>query len=193
MDGVLITGTAVSEWDRLVAQHPGRNIAMTTNALAAPTGSPLAVHGAADHGGGRCCADLRRRLGGGGPDPRPVHRRAAGGLRLTGLATMDVTVARPAQLEVLTGVRRGLMLWGAATWRAGAARDRRRAPRARGLPLWRAKPSLHRGGECIAARAFAESDRRGRRYPPPLAATTTPSPSRRGGGLPHPPGHRHGA
>jgi hypothetical protein len=35
----------------------------------------------------------------------PFTDAQSGGLRLTGLATMDVTVARPAQLEVLTGVR----------------------------------------------------------------------------------------
>ena len=42
MDGVLITSTAVSEWDRMLANIPAGNIAMNTNALAAPTGTPLA-------------------------------------------------------------------------------------------------------------------------------------------------------
>ena len=35
----------------------------------------------------------------------PFTDAQSGGLRITGLATMDVTVARPAQLEVLTGLR----------------------------------------------------------------------------------------
>jgi hypothetical protein len=35
----------------------------------------------------------------------PYTDAQAGGLRITALATIDVTVARPAQLEVLTGVR----------------------------------------------------------------------------------------
>ena len=43
LDGDLITGTAVSEWDRMTSQIPAANIAMTPNALAAPAGAPLAV------------------------------------------------------------------------------------------------------------------------------------------------------
>jgi hypothetical protein len=35
----------------------------------------------------------------------PYSDAASGGLRLTALATMDVTVGRPAQLEILTGVQ----------------------------------------------------------------------------------------
>jgi hypothetical protein len=34
----------------------------------------------------------------------PYSDAASGGVRLTGLVTMDVTVSRTAQLEVLTGV-----------------------------------------------------------------------------------------
>ena len=35
----------------------------------------------------------------------PYSDAASGGLRLTGLVTADVTVARPAQLQILTGVQ----------------------------------------------------------------------------------------
>lgn len=42
LDGVLIPNTAVSEWDRLTRQIPAGNIAMTSNALAAPAGTPKA-------------------------------------------------------------------------------------------------------------------------------------------------------
>jgi hypothetical protein len=35
----------------------------------------------------------------------PYSDAASGGVRLTGLVTMDVTVSRTAQLEVLTGVQ----------------------------------------------------------------------------------------
>jgi HK97 family phage major capsid protein len=105
MDGVLITSTAVSEWDRMLANIPAGNIAMNTNALAAPTGSPLA-----------CTALLTTATGGVAPTfigawgavdiiRDPFSDAQSGGLRLTALATMDVTVARGAQLEVLTGVR----------------------------------------------------------------------------------------
>jgi hypothetical protein len=34
----------------------------------------------------------------------PFSDAASGGLRLTALATMDITVARPVQLRVLTGL-----------------------------------------------------------------------------------------
>lgn len=105
MDGVLITSTAVSEWDRMLANIPAGNIAMNTNALAAPTGVPLA-----------CTALLTTATGGVAPIyvgawgavdliRDPYSDAQSGGLRLTALATMDVTVARGAQLEVLTGVR----------------------------------------------------------------------------------------
>ena len=105
MDGVLITSTAVSEWDRMLANIPAGNIAMNTNALAAPTGSPLA-----------CSALLTTSTGGVAPIfvgawgavdliRDPFSDAQSGGLRLTALATLDVTVARGAQLEVLTGVR----------------------------------------------------------------------------------------
>jgi HK97 family phage major capsid protein len=105
MDGVLLTNTAVSEWDRMVANIPASNIVMTTNALAAPAGSPLA-----------CTALLTTAAGGVAPIfvgtwgavdliRDPYTDAQAGGLRLTALTTADVTVARGAQLEILTGVR----------------------------------------------------------------------------------------
>lgn len=105
MDGTLITSTAVSEWDRLLSNIPAGNIAMTTNALAAPTGSPLA-----------CTALLTTNAGGIAPAfvgtwgavdliRDPYSDAASGGLRLTALTTIDVTVARGLQSEVLTGVQ----------------------------------------------------------------------------------------
>jgi HK97 family phage major capsid protein len=103
MDDQLISGTAVSEWDRLV-----KNISspvMSSNALAAPTGTPKASK-----------ALLTTTVGGVAPIfvgtwgaidlIRDVYSDAAsGGLRLTALATMDVTVSRAEQLQILTGVQ----------------------------------------------------------------------------------------
>ena len=105
MDASLISGTAVSEWDRLLKSIPAGNIAMSTNALAAPTGSPLA-----------CTALLTTTAGGVAPAfvgawgavdmiRDPFTDAQSGGLRITALATIDVTVARGAQSEILTGVR----------------------------------------------------------------------------------------
>lgn len=106
MDDALIDGTAVSEWDRLVKNIPAGNIAMSVNALGAPNGSPDV---------GNTSALLTVTAGGvapifagvwGGVDliRDPYSDAQSGGLRLTGLLTADVTVARPAQLEVLSNV-----------------------------------------------------------------------------------------
>jgi HK97 family phage major capsid protein len=106
MDGVVWdAGSGMTEWDRLVSNIPAGNIAMSPNALAAPTGSPLA-----------CSAVLTTAAGGVAPIfvgvwgaidliRDPYSDAASGGLRLTALATMDLTVARPAQIEILTGLR----------------------------------------------------------------------------------------
>lgn len=106
MDDTLITSTAVSEWDRMLSNIPAGNIAMTTNALAAPIGGPPVA----------CTALLTTNAGGVAPIfvgawgavdvIRDVYTDAqSGGLRLTALATLDVTVARPSQLEILTGIQ----------------------------------------------------------------------------------------
>lgn len=103
MDDTLIDMTAVSEWDRLTKNI--RNPVMSSNALAAPTGGPPTASKAL----------LTTTVGGvppifvatwGAVDliRDPYSDAASGGLRLTALATMDVTVSRPAQLEILTGI-----------------------------------------------------------------------------------------
>ncbi|WP_159727175.1 phage major capsid protein [Methylosinus sp. Ce-a6] len=98
MDGTLITNTAVSEMDRLLKSIPASNVVMSSNALAAPTGAPLAS-----------TALLTTNIGGVPPIyvgawgaidliRDPYSDAASGGLRLTALATLDCTVSRPAQL-----------------------------------------------------------------------------------------------
>ncbi|WP_238368896.1 phage major capsid protein [Heliomarina baculiformis] len=107
LDDNVLSGTAFSEWDRLVKNIPASNIAMTNNALAEPVGDPLA-----------CSALLTTSAGGVAPIyvgnwgaidmiRDPYSDAQSGGLRITALATMDVTVARPAQLELLTGLELG--------------------------------------------------------------------------------------
>lgn len=102
MDGALITSTAVSEWDRMLANIPAGNIAMSSNALAAPAANNTTALLTTNAGGVAPifvgvwgAVDLIRD---------PFSDAASGGLRLTALTTADVTVARGAQLEVLTGV-----------------------------------------------------------------------------------------
>ena len=98
MDDDLISGTSVSEWDRLTARV--KNVIMTSNALDAPDGSNL------------CDALLTTSTGGVPPFfvgtwgaidliRDPYTKAKSGGLVLTALTTMDVTVSRAAQSEVL--------------------------------------------------------------------------------------------
>ncbi|ARN80926.1 phage major capsid protein [Methylocystis bryophila] len=105
MDGTLLTNTGVSEWDRMVNNIGLENIVGSSNALATPTGAPLA-----------CTALLATNVGGVPPIfvgawgsidmiRDPYSDATSGGLRLTALATLDVTVSRPAQLQILTGVQ----------------------------------------------------------------------------------------
>jgi hypothetical protein len=105
LDSNLIASTAVSEWDRVLKNIPLQNIVGSSNALAAPTGSPLASK-----------ALLTTTVGGVPPIfvglwgaidmiRDPYSDAASGGLRLTALATMDVTVSRPAQLQIITGIQ----------------------------------------------------------------------------------------
>jgi len=104
MDSQLVTSTAVSEYDRLIKNVPASNICLTSNALATPTGSPAA-----------CNSLLTTSVGGVSPlfiglwgsvdlIRDPYSDAASGGLRVTALSTVDVTVARPAQLQLVTGL-----------------------------------------------------------------------------------------
>lgn len=99
------SGAPMWEYDRLIAAMGAGNITLSTNGLAAPTGSPAAAKAlltTATNGvapiyvGAWGAVDLIRD---------PYSDAASGGLRLTALATMDVTVARAAQLQVLTGLQ----------------------------------------------------------------------------------------
>jgi HK97 family phage major capsid protein len=103
MDGVLITGTAVSEWDRLIKNIPSP--VMSTNTLAAPTGGPPTTSKALLTTSAGGVAPIFVGLWGAVDMIRdPYSDATSGGLRLTGLVTADVTIARPAQLEILTGL-----------------------------------------------------------------------------------------
>ena len=102
MDGELITGTAVSEWDRLTRNLT--SITMTANALAAPAGEPEATSALLTTSAGGVSPIFVGLWGAVDVIRDPYTDAHSGGLRITGLATVDVTVARGAQLELLTGV-----------------------------------------------------------------------------------------
>lgn len=106
LDGTLIASTAVSEWDRLVKNIPAQNVVTSSNALAAPSGGPPVASNAllTTNTGG--VAPMWVGLWGAIDMIRdPFTDAQSGGLRITALATMDVTVSRPAQLEILTGIQ----------------------------------------------------------------------------------------
>lgn len=99
----LISGLAISEWDRLIAKIG--KVQLTTSGIAAPSGAPLesnallttSTNGVAPIFCGMWGAvDLIRD---------PYSDAKSGQLRLTALTTMDVTVARGVQLEILTGIQ----------------------------------------------------------------------------------------
>ena len=104
LDGALIAGTAVSEWDRLIKNLPSSNIAMTNNGLAAPSGTPLATDGLLTTAAGGVAPIFIGAWGAVDMIRDPYSDAQSGGLRITALATMDVTVARPVQLQLLTGL-----------------------------------------------------------------------------------------
>lgn len=95
-------GSGITEWDRLVAKVG--SVVMSSNALAAPTGTTPASTALLTTTAGVepifiatwGAIDLIRD---------PYSDAASGGLRLTALITMDVTISRAAQLQVLTGLQ----------------------------------------------------------------------------------------
>ncbi|WP_421906761.1 phage major capsid protein [Mameliella sp.] len=104
-DTYIDTGTGVTEWDRLTRNIPAGNVVMTTNGLAAPTGSPTASDALLTTNAGGTAPIFVGMFGSIDLVRDPYSDAQSGGLRLTALATMDVTISRAAQLEVLTGVQ----------------------------------------------------------------------------------------
>jgi hypothetical protein len=99
------TGSGITEWDRLTRNVPAGNIAMSSNALAAPAGDPLATSALLATSAGGVAPIIVGLWGAVDMIRDPFSDAQSGGLRVTALAAADVTVARPVQLEVLTGLR----------------------------------------------------------------------------------------
>jgi HK97 family phage major capsid protein len=103
MDSLMVgTGGFKFEFDRL-KENLGE-IVMTTNGLAAPAGVPLACTSLLTTAAGGVAPIFVGAWGAVDVIRDPYSDAQSGGLRITALATMDVTVARPAQLEILTGL-----------------------------------------------------------------------------------------
>jgi HK97 family phage major capsid protein len=105
MDESLISGTAVSEWDRMLANIPAANIVMTTSGLAAPSAAFKPTNALLTTSAGGVAPMFVGLWGAVDLIRDPYSDAQSGGLRVTALATMDVTVARGSQLEMLTAVR----------------------------------------------------------------------------------------
>ena len=96
------TGTGITEWDRFVKNIPAPT--MTTNALAAPSGDPLETQVLLATSAGGVAPIFVGLWGAVDLIRDPYSDAQSGGLRLTALTTADVTVARGAQLELVTGL-----------------------------------------------------------------------------------------
>lgn len=105
LDDTLISGTAVSEWDRLVRNIPADNVVMTSNALAAPAGDPVESTAFLTTNAGGVAPFFVGMWGAVDLVRDPYSDAQSGGLRITALTTADVTVARGVQSRVLTGVQ----------------------------------------------------------------------------------------
>jgi HK97 family phage major capsid protein len=105
MDNSLITNTAVSEWDRMVDNLGAESIIMSANALAAPTGTPAASKALLTCAPGGVPSIFVGSWGEIDLIRDPFSDAASGGLRLTALATLDVSAGRAKQLQILTGLQ----------------------------------------------------------------------------------------
>ncbi len=109
LDGAVLTGTSDAEFDRLVKRFGEDAFTISSNALPASLAEDGTTKGkhtilATVTPGG--IAPIFVGLWGAVDLVRdPYSDAASGGLRLTGLATMDVTVSRAAQVQILTNVQ----------------------------------------------------------------------------------------
>jgi len=102
-DQLTATAAPKFEFDRMAEKMGG--IAMSSTALAAPTGTPAACSSLLTTSAGGVAPVFVGMWGAVDLIRDPFTDAASGGLRLTALTTCDVTVARGAQLELLTGVQ----------------------------------------------------------------------------------------
>lgn len=104
LDGAIFdAGSGVTEWDRLSRAMP--TTATTSNALAAPAGDPLASSAVMTTTAGGLPPAFMAIWGGIDLIRDAITDAQSGGLRMTGIVTADVTVARGSQVEILTGLR----------------------------------------------------------------------------------------
>lgn len=104
MDGdIWDAGSGITEWDRLTDALG--NVILSNNALAAPTGSPAASSAILTTTAGGVAPFFVGTWGAIDLIRDPYSDAQSGGLRLTALATMDVTISRAVQSRVITGLQ----------------------------------------------------------------------------------------
>jgi len=103
LDDAVLSGTAVTDLDRIASKLA--KVLTTSNALAAPAGSPLETKAVMTTSAGGVAPFFVGIWGGVDLIRDPYTKAASGQLALTGLVTADVTVARPAQLHVITDIQ----------------------------------------------------------------------------------------
>jgi HK97 family phage major capsid protein len=101
----LLTSTSVTQWDRLLSRIPVGNIVNSPNAVAAPTGSPVAITVVLMTNTGGVAPFMVGMYGALDVISDVYTDAQSGGLRLTGLLTADINVLRPAQTRRLTAVQ----------------------------------------------------------------------------------------
>ncbi|WP_111431022.1 phage major capsid protein [Rhodobacteraceae bacterium DSL-40] len=102
-DSIWDAGSGITEWDRMESKLAAA--VLTNNALAAPTGSPAASSAVLTTSAGGVPPFFVGTWGAVDLIRDPYADAAQGGLRLTALATMDVTVSRAVQTRILTGIQ----------------------------------------------------------------------------------------
>ncbi|ROO25556.1 hypothetical protein SAOR_12040 [Salinisphaera orenii MK-B5] len=97
------SGSGVTEFDRLMAKLGA--VVLSHNALADPTGDPVASNSLLTTTAGGTQPIFVGRWGGIDVVRDVFTDAQSGGLRVTMLATMDVTVSRPEQIRILSGIQ----------------------------------------------------------------------------------------
>jgi len=100
---VFDSGSGITEYNRLNSNVGG--VVQSANALAAPTGSPKASKALLTTNAGGQSPIYVATWGAVDMIRDPYSDAASGEVRLTGLVTMDITISRSEQLEILMGLQ----------------------------------------------------------------------------------------
>lgn len=104
MDGTIWdAGSGITEWDRMAGKLGAA--VLSHNALMAPSGDPLESSAILTTNAGGVAPFFVGTWGAIDLIRDPYSDAQSGGLRLTALATMDVTISRAVQTRILTGLR----------------------------------------------------------------------------------------